>query len=77
MTMHMELTTQTVKLKTMILKTSLCDCSDAFRVVKGRIKIVGHSGDGAAGELVAGEVAATAGADSYNKPVMIHCLVIA
>ena len=53
------------------MKSCLFDYSDPFIHVKGRVTIVGHGGDGAAAELVA-VGAATATADSDNKPVMIY-----
>ena len=37
-----------IKFKTIMLKSSLCDYSDAYIVVKGRIKITGVGADAAA-----------------------------
>ena len=37
-----------IKFKTTMLKSSLCDCSDAYILVKGRITIAGAGDDTAA-----------------------------
>ena len=37
-----------IKFKTRMLKSSLCDCSDAYIIVKGKIKITGEGDDATA-----------------------------